>query len=338
MANNNDSKSANTKGLFSQENDSDGDPLDKDRDPLDKTSVLSSETFRLRLAQAGQAPPSLILLVGPGSAVGRQWPIEDTDRIVGRSPSAHIFVDDRSVSKGHAKIVISGGDVSIIDLESTNKTIVSGKILDPLKPHRLKNNDQIKVGNVVFKFLERGNLETVASAQTFDRGLTDALTDIANRGGFNAKGPESYRRSEILGIPLSIVVFDIDHFKKVNDTFGHMAGDTVLKSVAQVVTSKLIRENDFFARIGGEEFCLLLLGSNVKTAEEVGERIRSTIQAHDFFFEAQKIPITISVGVATRILSDTAWTQVFERADKALYMSKNSGRNKVTVDPVSTVV
>src|SRR5580704_13712755 len=123
------------------------------KDVSDKTSVLPSDTFKLRLAQAGQAPPALVLLVGPAASVGRQWPLEDTDLIIGRAPNAHIFVDDRSVSKFHAKLVLGGGDVSIIDLESTNKTIVNGRMIQPLVPLKLKNNDQIKVGNIIFKFL-----------------------------------------------------------------------------------------------------------------------------------------------------------------------------------------
>lgn len=304
---------------------------DNVKDISDKTSVLPSDTFKLRLAQAGQAPPALVLLVGPAASVGRQWPIEDTDIIVGRSPNANIFVDDRSVSKFHAKVILSGGDVSLVDLESTNKTFVNGKVLPPLQPIQLRNNDQIKTGNIIFKFLERGSIETVASAQAFDRALTDALTEIANRGALESKAPEFFKRASLLGFPLSLLIFDIDKFKNVNDTYGHPAGDYVLKEVAHVVKSKLIRGNDFFARAGGEEFCLLLAGSELKQAEEVAERIRATIEAQEFIFEGTKIPITISIGVAGYDPSDTQWTDIYDRADKALYHSKNSGRNCVSV-------
>ncbi|MCB0411417.1 MAG: GGDEF domain-containing protein [Bdellovibrionales bacterium] len=302
-----------------------------EKDISDKTSVLQSVTFKLRLAQAGQAPPSLVLLVGPASSVGRQWPIEDSDRIIGRSPSAHIYVDDRSVSKSHAKLILGGGDVSILDLESTNKTVVNGKVLQPLVPIRLANNDQIKTGNVIFKFLERGNVETVGFAQTYDRSQRDPLTGISNRAGLNVKAAESFKRSNLLGIPFSLIVFDIDHFKKVNDTYGHLAGDYVLAEISSVISNKLIRENDFFARTGGEEFCLLLLGSSIKIATEVAERIRHTIESHNFVFEGQKIPITISAGVALKIDGDPDWEPLYDRADKALYVSKRGGRNKVTV-------
>lgn len=301
------------------------------RDLTDKTSILQSDTFKLRLAQAGQAPPSLVMLVGPVASVGRQWPIEDTDRVIGRAPTAHIFVDDKSVSKFHAKLVMAGGDVSLIDLESTNKTVVNGRQIQPLVPHKLHNNDQIKVGNIIFKFLERGSIETVASATTFDRGQTDALTGIANRGALQAKAPELFKRSELLGVTFTLMLFDIDKFKSINDTHGHPAGDFVLKEIAAVIRDKLIRGNDFFARAGGEEFALLLLGSPPRQAEEIGERIRATIEGHRFVFENKEIPVTISIGIAFKAMGDEAWEFVYERADKALYHSKNSGRNRVSV-------
>lgn len=304
---------------------------DEDEQPLDKTSVVQSETFKVRLAQAGQAPPSLILLVGPANTVGRQWPIEDTDRILGRAATAHVSVDDRSVSKSHCKLILSGGDVSIIDLQSTNKTVVNGRVLTPLVPHKLGSNDQIKTGNVIFKFLERGNIETVATGMTYEKAHTDALTGIANRGGLNSRAVESFRRSDLLGVPFSLITFDIDHFKAVNDNYGHPAGDFILKEIARVIREKLIRENDFFARSGGEEFCLILLGSGLNQAHEIGERIRHTIEAHSFQFEGRLIPVTISAGVATKSSQDKSWEEVFDRADKALYVSKRSGRNRVHI-------
>ncbi len=300
-------------------------------DISDKTSILPSDTFKLRLAQAGQAPPSVVMLVGPASSVGRQWPLENTDLILGRAASCYICVDDRSMSKSHAKVLVAGGDVSIMDLESTNKTIVNGRPVKALTPVKLKNNDQIKCGNVIFKFLERGNIETVSTAQAFDRALTDALTGLANRGALNAKGPESFNRSSLLGLALNFIIFDIDHFKKVNDTYGHPAGDYVLKEISSVIRARLIRENDFVARAGGEEFCLVLLGAPLNTTVEVAERLRHTVETHSFIFEGNTIPITISCGVASRQESDTGWEMIYKRADEALYLSKNGGRNKVTV-------
>ena len=243
----------------------------------------------------------------------------------------YVFVDDKSVSKFHAKLVMAGGDVSVIDLESTNKTVVNGRQIQPLVPHKLQNNDQIKVGNIIFKFLERGSIETVASALSFDRGQTDALTGIANRGALQSKAPELYKRSDLLGVTYTLMLFDIDRFKSVNDTYGHPAGDYVLREISKIVRDKLIRGNDFFARAGGEEFALLLLGSPPKQAEEIGERIRATIEGHVFEFETHFMPVTISIGIAFKNERDAGWEFVYERADKALYHSKNSGRNRVSV-------
>lgn len=308
------------------------DKPNSDEEALDKTSVVPSDTFRMRVAQAGQAPPALVLLVGPANSVGRQWSLDDTDKILGRSESSDISIPDPSISKSHAKFVIVGGDVSIIDLESTNKTVVNGEQLAPLTAKKLSNNDQVKTGNVIFKFLERGNIETVSAAQTFGRAMTDALTGINNKGALDQKAEEWFRKSDLLDAPLSLITFDIDFFKKVNDTYGHAAGDYVLQELTRVVKTKLIRENDFFARTGGEEFCLLLLGSSVKTAADIAERIRKTIEEHNFNYQGTGLPITISVGVSQKIAIDKEFETLFTRADEALYKSKRSGRNQVNVD------
>ena len=305
--------------------------IEDDDDILDKTSVVQSETFKVRIAEAGQAPPCLVLLVGPSAQVGRQWPIQETDRIVGRAPGSHVFVDDRSISKSHAKLTLNAGEVNVIDLESTNRTLVNNKVLKPLTPEKLENNDQVKLGNVIFKYLEKGNIETVSAAQTFDRASTDALTGANNRGALEEKGDDYFRQSRLIGAPLCVVTFDIDHFKKVNDTYGHQAGDYVLVELTALVGRGLTRGNDFFARSGGEEFTLLLLGSVKIQAIEIAERIRQTIEANQFIFEGTHIPITISVGLSEGLPSDTSWSDIFRRADEALYSSKENGRNQVNV-------
>lgn len=303
---------------------------ENDEDSLEKTSVVQSDTFKVRIAQAEEAPPCLVLLVGPANQVGRQWPIDKSDYILGRAVGCNVQIEDKSMSKSHAKLVLNSGEVSIIDLESTNRTVVNAKVLTPLQPHRLENNDQIKTGNIIFKFLEKGNIETVSVAQTFGRGQIDALTGINNRGALNAQAVELFNKSRLLGAPLSIMVLDIDFFKKINDSYGHPGGDFILKELTRVIRDTLIRGNDFFARYGGEEFCILFLGSPFKTVQEIAERIRKTISEHKFEYNGLVVPTTISVGLSTIHAQDTSWNQIFERADKALYESKNNGRNRVS--------
>lgn len=296
----------------------------------EKTTVVKGDTFRVRMEEATKAPPCLVMLEGPAGYVGKQWPIDKTDIIIGRSMTSTIFVDDRSVSKSHAKLSISGGDVFILDLESTNRTVVNDDSIPPLVPVKLGNNDQIKTGNVLFKFLERGSLEAHALEQLQTKSEKDPLTGAYNKGALQMKGIESFKRAKLLKVPMSIAVFDIDHFKKINDSYGHPAGDYILKELSQVIGTKLIRLDDYFARYGGEEFVVLLFGSNLQQAIEIGERLRATIEGHNFVYQGTKIHVTISVGVSTKQAEMSTWEELFAKADEALYMSKKGGRNRVS--------
>lgn len=306
---------------------------DNSNDTFEKTSIVASDTFRGRLQAADGVPPAIVVLIGPPGYVGKQYPITANDIVIGRSVESQVYIDDKSLSRSHAKFAVNGGEVSIIDLGSTNKTVVNSETLPPLASCLLKNNDQIKTGNVIFKFLEKGSIEAMTNQTMYERSQKDALTGAFSKGALIEKGPEAMKRAEVLNEEFSIVTFDIDHFKRINDTHGHPGGDHVLKELCRIVISKLIRANDFFARYGGEEFVILLAGSPSKTAGEVAERIRHTIETNDFVFEGTHIPVTVSVGVATRQAGDSEWNQIYDRADKALYQAKQTGRNKVIVVP-----
>ncbi|AZZ37730.1 GGDEF domain-containing protein [Bdellovibrio sp. qaytius] len=289
-----------------------------------------SDTFRGALKQADDAPPALVCLVGPTEAVGKQWLITKPDMTIGRSTDCDIYVNDVSLSRSHAKIMQAGFDVVIMDMNSTNKTSVNDQLAVPMVQRKLHNSDRIKAGNVIFKFLEKGSIEIVTNQKTLEKAQKDALTGAYSKGALLEKGPEIIQRAKNLGEPLSVITFDIDFFKKVNDNFGHPGGDYVLRELGKLMQARLVRANDYFARFGGEEFVTLLQATNIKTASEVAERIRQTVEAHEFIFEGKKVPVTISIGVAQFSSIDT-WESVYDRADKALYSSKQNGRNKVTV-------
>jgi two-component system, cell cycle response regulator len=299
-------------------------------DAADKTSIISTETFKGKLKAADDAPPAVIVLVGPVGYVGKQWLITKSDMTIGRSVETELYISDTSLSRSHAKFEVVGNDIFILDLGSTNKTIVNGMALAPMTRRRLVNNDQIKTGNVIFKFLEKGNLESISNQQVFEKAQRDALTGAYSKGALLEKGPEATKRADVLTEPLSVITFDIDHFKKINDTYGHPGGDYVLKELGQLMQSKLVRSNDYFARFGGEEFVIILQATPLKTAQEVAERIRQTVESHIFVFETKLIRVTISIGVSTKIAQDT-WDKMYSRADQALYQSKQTGRNKVTI-------
>ena len=304
---------------------------EKQSDDADITLVISEDTFRGTLEEVGKVPPALVCLVGPSKYQGKRWTFTKSHVMIGRALENDIVVDDASVSKFHAKIYYGEGDVTITDLGSTNKTIINGRMLSPHVAAALQNNDQIKLGKLILKFLEKGSLESVSLHKTWELRLRDPLTGIYNREAMLQKAEEEFKRSEVLTTDLSVIVFDIDYFKQVNDTFGHVAGDYVLKEMARVTQQHAIRAEDFFARYGGEEFIVILSGSPIEKAIEIAQRIRKAIEEHDFTFEKQNISITVSAGIASKGRDAQSWDDLFKKADKALYKSKQAGRNRVSV-------
>ena len=301
-----------------------------DENKLDKTSVVDGDTLKLRLDEVKKLPPAVVMLMGPQGLMGKQWLVERSEIIIGRDPTADIFVDEKSISKRHAKLVLDGTQVNIVDLQSTNGTEVAGRKVPANKPISLQNDVKIKLGSVIFKFLSSGNIESVSLGASNDRGNIDSLTQILNKAALTQAMEESFRKARLAETNLSMVVFDLDHFKKVNDTYGHQAGDYVLREVANVVKNGLIRASDAFGRYGGEEFVVVLFGSNLQRACDIAERIRSTVEKHSFVFSGTKIAVTVSVGVAALEPAMPNYEALFEKADKAAYASKHAGRNRVS--------
>ena len=163
-----------------------GKRYDDDEPSLDKTAVVKGDTFKQRMEHATKAPPCIVMLEGPAGYVGKQWPIDRPDMIIGRAMTSGVFIDDRSVSRSHAKLSLLSGDVFILDLESSNRTVVNDDALPPLVPVKLANNDQIKTGNVLFKFLERGSIEAHAIEQLQTKSEKDPLTGIYNKGALGS--------------------------------------------------------------------------------------------------------------------------------------------------------
>ncbi len=167
-----------------------------------------------------------------------------------------------------------------------------------------------------------------ANAQLLEFATRDYLTNCFNRRHFYAVAEKEMERAQRHGSPLSVIVMDLDHFKSVNDRHGHACGDTVLKQMVKVVQNGL-RTNDVLARVGGEEFSLLLPETDLEEARVLAERLRSTISATTFRHKGFKLGMSASFGVAERHADDQHINVLLERADKALYAAKNGGRNQV---------
>lgn len=289
-----------------------------------------SDTFSGAMQKASNTPPALVVLIGPPGYTGKQWLITKPEFTMGRSNDTDISINDGSLSRVHAKIFQEGHDVIIVDNNSTNKTAVNEQILPPSVRCKLNHNDKIRAGNVVFRFFERGSIEVIATQTLIDKAQKDALTGAYSKGSLLERGPELIQRGLNMKEAISVITFDIDFFRKINEGFGHPGGDHVLKELGKLLNEKLVRSNDYLSRYGGEEFVIILQGTTLQAAHEVAERIRKEVESYNFTFQDRKVPVTISLGVA-QVKEGETWELVYERADKALYESKHNGRNQVTL-------
>jgi len=159
--------------------------------------------------------------------------------------------------------------------------------------------------------------------------MTDALTGIANRHAYNERVTHDINRYQHDKTTFTLLLFDIDKFKSVNDNLGHEAGDEVIRDTATIINNRL-RKNDFIARYGGEEFVVVLPDTNINVAEDIANKLRKLIECNKFYFKNEQITITVSAGLSEIKNSDTK-KELFERADTALYEAKNTGRNKCVI-------
>ncbi len=273
----------------------------------------------------GRAKKDACLVVIYGAELGRKYTIAGVELTIGRATSNDICVSQDSVSRTHATLGVDETGVRIRDNESTNGTYVNDH-----KIHEtwLKDGDLIKVGRSIFKFLTGDNIESSYHEEIYRLSTVDGLTEIFNKRYFLETIDRELSRARRYDRPLALLMFDIDHFKVCNDTYGHRAGDYVLREIASIVRDRA-RKVDVLARYGGEEFSLILPEVETKGAAIFGEKIRSMIEQARFVFEGHHIPITISVGVAELTPSIANADDLIGAADANLYKAKNGGRNRV---------
>ncbi len=271
------------------------------------------------------APNQAALVVIYGLDLGKKYNLDKETTIIGRSAKSEIQVDQESVSRNHAKIVVEGSGLVLKDLGSTNGTYVNDQVVDEL---RLRDGDLIKIGRTIFKFLSGGNIENAYHEEIYRLTTVDGLTQVFNKRYFMENLEREMSRCQRYGRELSLLIFDIDHFKNINDTYGHLAGDHVLKQLAEAVKANIRRE-DFLARYGGEEFAIILPEIEREHARVMAEKVRALVEAERFEFEKVTIPVTVSVGVAAHSEAITEALDFIREADKHLYEAKKAGRNRV---------
>ena len=296
--------------------------IDSDFDDDDEgTAVLSLEGMSFPTAHVGT--PFLIILAGDG--VGRMLRV-DEELTVGRSPKASVVFTGEGVSRYHARFFRKGDTTFVEDLGSTNGTFVNGARLTA--PMALTDGDKIQIGaSFLLKFSLQDALEQSFQQELYEAALRDPLTQVYNRRALTDRLETELSHVARHGSTLTLLLLDLDHFKRVNDTFGHLAGDHVLRTFASLV-SGMIRREDFFARYGGEEFALVGRSMNVDEAQVLAERIRATVANTPIVFDSRLIAITVSVGIAGTWPGCTM-SELVGAADAALYATKHGGRDRV---------
>ncbi len=263
---------------------------------------------------------------GGGPALGARIALDGAQLMIGRGPENDIVLEGDSVSRRHARIEQRAGAWWITDVGSTNGTYVNH---EAVRQHPLANGDLVKVGDTIFKYLTGSDVESKYHEEIYRMTIVDGLTQMYNKRYLSEVLEREVGRAVRYGRPLSAIMLDIDHFKEINDTFGHLAGDTVLKELAALVHARVRRE-EIVARYGGEEFAILLPETELPGAVDLAEQIRAKIAAHPFEFEGARIHVTVSGGVS--MLDGAAkedGVAFLKRADDNLYKAKRGGRNRV---------
>lgn len=272
-----------------------------------------------------------------GAKTGLRYALQESQTIIGREPENMIFVAEPSISRRHATVHQSGPAFEIEDLGSLNGTFLNDvKVVGKAV---LRDGDMIRLGTILFKFYAHDSMEAILADKIYRIATIDAGTQIFNKKYLLDTLETEYKFAKAYKRPFSIIYYDLDFFKKVNDTYGHGGGDFVLKESASVVKA-CIRKDDVLGRYGGEEFVIALPNTDQKTAADLSERIRSAMEQHVFNIEVESsnggrkiVPHrqTLSLGVSQLTPEMTSFEALLESADKKLYASKQNGRNRSTV-------
>ncbi len=257
--------------------------------------------------------------------LGKRFVLDVSPHRVGRGADNQIVLDGDSVSRRHAKFELRGDAWLIVDEGSTNGTYCNDEPIS--REMKLKNGDRVKVGPTIFKFLSGADVEAQYHEEIYRMTIMDGLTQIHNKRYLYEALEREIIRGRRHERELAVLLFDIDHFKRINDVHGHLAGDFVLKEVARIVQSR-IRRDEVFARYGGEEFAIILPETSLQGSVALAETLRQKIEEHVFIFQQDTIKVTISLGATILIETDRAANDLIKRADEHLYEAKRSGRNR----------
>lgn len=270
-------------------------------------------------------PQSACVVVIHGEGLGKRVDVGEPPIIVGRSHEADLHIPHPSVSRQHCSIWRDADGYRVRDLGSTNRTRVNEHRIEE---SALVDGDHITVGETILKFISHASVEARYHEEVYQLATHDALTELYNRRHFLELLEKEIARAQRHGRPLALAILDVDLFKRINDAYGHIAGDGVLKQMAEIVRQH-VRGEDVAARIGGEEFAVLLPEADPESAHAFAERLRDAIATATFSAGGIPQTITISIGLADLAESRSDRSTLMRAADAALYQAKEGGRNRV---------
>ena len=294
------------------------------RDADDSSTWVASESSVPPPKPSGET--CLVIIYGPG--LGTKVSLDEAETTIGRGSASDFVVKVKDVSRRHCRITRTDGGLMLRDLGSTNGTSVNDEPLSPNQDVRLASGDHVNLGGMIFKVLEGGDVETRYHEEIYRTAIVDGLTQIYNRRYLTEFLEREMARAARYERPLALLLLDVDHFKSINDEFGHVAGDAVLRDVAQRLGASM-RKECCFARYGGEEFAVVLPETTPEDARIAAERVRTLVAEAPFMVEDREISLTVSVGVAVMQDGMSDPVQLFHQADEQLYTAKHSGRNAV---------
>jgi diguanylate cyclase (GGDEF)-like protein len=295
--------------------------------PEDETMAVSAVKSSQEVSRPVTQQRTVVKILS-GHEAGRVQLMTGDTLVVGRASSCDLRIDDSSLSRQHCRIRKTNGVYFVEDLESRNGTQVDGIRIKA--PVRLEDGALIQLAaTTIIMFSHQEDLEVQAEQRLYASAVLDPLTGLHNRRHLDARLKSEFAFANRHGTPLSVLLIDIDHFKKVNDTYGHLGGDAALKALSDRL-QRTVRIEDIVARYGGEEFAVVARGIDSAGAMLFAERIRERASQIAVSHEEQVIKFTISVGVVTmtreRIFDSIA--SLLKAADDALYHAKETGRNR----------
>ncbi|MFT7581760.1 MAG: two-component system cell cycle response regulator [Myxococcota bacterium] len=268
------------------------------------------------------------LVVITGQHMGEVHVLDQYAMRLGRDPECDIVIDDDGISREHCVFTRLHNHVTIEDLGSTNGTWIDRVRVDR---RRLRPGDRIRLGlRTIIRFMLQDEADEAYHRELYEAAVRDGLTGLYNKRFFNDRLDSEMAYAKRHKQPLSLLLFDVDHFKRVNDTAGHPAGDALLTHIGRLVT-KLSRSEDVVARFGGDEFAVIGRGLDAPSISVFAERIRTAVAETPLVFEEETLPITLSVGVASLSGNELVMDKdaLLDAADKALYAAKRAGRDQV---------